>query len=412
MNHLTKYGLIIKSQHGFVKKKNCSTNLLEYIDLLTYGLANGKSFDILYTDFAKAFDRVSHRRLLIKLKAYGVSGNVLNWIEDFLKDRKQRVIMGDCISDWCDIHSGVPQGSVLGPIFFVIFINDLPSRVKNSICKLYADDNKLISEIKDLADCLKMQEDIDELVKWSEEWLLGFNTEKCKIMHIGKKNPNFVYEMKSNGQKLALETTILERDLGVMISSNLKWENQVDAVVAKANSVLGRISKSFTYKGKELIRSLYCTFVRPLLEFAVPVWSPYQKGDIKKIEGVQSRATKLIPELRHFSSEDRLTKLRLTTMETRRTRGDIIQFYKLKNGIESINWHHPPSIASALLSSGPAASTRGHRHRLERELVKNCAQRDNFFTNRIVNVWNNLPKEIIEAISVDSLKAKLDTFLK
>ena len=260
---------------------------------------------------------------------------------------------------------------------------------------------------------MRLQEDIDELEKWSSKWLLGLNLEKCKIMHVGKSNPNFNYQMLSNGVKFSLEKSVLEKDVGVMISNDLKWREQVNSSVTRANAVLGKVSKSVTFRSKELIKSLYCTFVRPLLEFAVPVWCPYQSTDIDKLERVQRRATKLIPELRHLSYEERLIELYLTTLETRRKRGDIIQFYKLKNGIEDINWFKQRIPVSSLTTSGPASSIRGHKHRLEKENVKNCLQRFNFFTNRIVNIFVILPKETVEAKSVNSLnwiciKAKLD----
>ena len=411
-SHLEKYNLITKSQHGFVKKRNCITNLLETVDLLTYGLANDKSFDILYTDFAKAFDKVSHSRLLVKLKAYGINGLLLNWIKDFLADRKQRIVMGDCMSEWSNVDSGVPQGSVLGPISFVIYINDLPDQVKNSVCKLYADDNKLISEIRNNEDCFKLQNDIDELDKWSEKWLLGFNFDKCRIMHIGKKNPNFIYHMNSDGLRKPLLITSLEKDVGVLISSDLKWKDQVNACVNKANAILGKFSKFFTYKGKKVMKSLYCTFVRPILDFAVQVWSPYLNDDIEKIERVQRRATKIIPELRHLNYEERLVKLNLTTLSTRRARGDIIQFFKFNKEIDHIDWHYPPKSASSMGTLGPASSIRGHKRRIIREKIRNCAQRHNFFFNRIANTWNSLPTEIVEASSVNSLKAKLDMYFK
>ncbi len=148
MKCLTDNNLLSKRQHGIVRGKNCTTNLLEYLDIITEGLACGNSLDVLYTDFAKAFDKVPHRKLLTNIKAYGRNSEVLKWIDCFLNDREQRVIMGNNVSDWCHVSSGVLHGSVLGPFLFMIFINDLQEPTTTSTCKLYADDNKIIAKVK------------------------------------------------------------------------------------------------------------------------------------------------------------------------------------------------------------------------------------------------------------------------
>ena len=156
--HLTKHKLISPTQHGFVKKKACVTNLLECQNIVSKLLNDDKAVDVLYTDFEKAFDKVSHKKLEIKLYAYGIRGKMLDWIEDFLRNRRQRVVMGETESEWGDILSGVPQGSVLGPILFVIYINDLPDGLESTF-KMYADDSKIISEVDGMEES-KLQRDI------------------------------------------------------------------------------------------------------------------------------------------------------------------------------------------------------------------------------------------------------------
>ena len=176
--------------------------------------------------------------------------------------------------------------------------------------------------------------------------------------------------------------------------------------------MLGVLNKSLSYKDKILIKTLYCTFVRPLLKFAVPVWCPYLRKGKNTLERVQRRATNLIPELRNLSYQNHLKKLNLTTLETRRQRGDMIQYYKFNRNIEEINWFKEPQKASSLKSDGPATSIRGHKHRLECEKTIKCLRRFNFFANRIVNKWNRLPSDAVEANSVNGLKARLDNFFK
>jgi hypothetical protein len=219
MKHLIDNNLIIKEQHGFVPKKSCCTNLLETMDLLTQAIEEGYPIDILFLDFAKAFDTVAHTRLGLKLSMFGFADTLLSWIKAFLGDRYQRVILGDNISEWIRVLSGVPQGSVLGPLLFIIFINDLIQGLPASCkCKLYADDTKMVSVIKHSDDCEKLKQALDKLVEWSKKWLLSFNNDKCKVMHVGSNNKENEYVMDSK----LLSKSDLEKDLGVFVSKDLK----------------------------------------------------------------------------------------------------------------------------------------------------------------------------------------------
>jgi hypothetical protein len=197
LDHLYSNDLVSVHQHGFVRKKACVTNLLESLDSISCSLAYKKWVDVILLDFAKAFDKVPHKRLVHKLEAYGITGCLLEWVKDFLRARKQRVVLGNHLSEWEHVASGVPQGSVLGPLLFVIYTNDLPESVKFFPCKLYADDSKILAEIKDESDALKLQQDIDSIVNWSDTWLMRLNYEKCKVMDSGKRNPGHKYKMPS-----------------------------------------------------------------------------------------------------------------------------------------------------------------------------------------------------------------------
>ena len=258
-----------------------------------------------------------------------INGLVLKWIEAFLKNRRQRVVQGEIVSSWAEIFSGVPQGSVIGPFLFVIYINDLPSDLEN-VSKLYADDTKIISKVDSAESIKRVQKDLDRAFKWTEDRLLKFNVNKCVVMHYGhnnKKSPFYI-----DGKQLVESDS--ERDLGVTFSINLKWKNQVVTATGKANQMLGRIKKSFASFDCKLFKSLYLTFIRPLLEFAVPVWSPYLKGDCELIEKVQHRATKLVTSIGNRPYDDRLKMLGLTTLTERRQRGDLIQMYKFMQEID------------------------------------------------------------------------------
>ncbi|XP_065684836.1 uncharacterized protein LOC136096987 [Hydra vulgaris] len=173
--------------------------------------------------------------------------------------------------------------------------------------------------------------------------------------------------MTHDGKEYKLKTTASERDLGVIISSDLKWHDQVTSATATAQRTLGPIKRTFTYFDVEMVKSLYTTFVRPLIEFAIPAWQPYLQRDIDELEKVQRRATKLVPQLKKISYEKRLKAMGLITLEKRRARGDLIQQYRFKQNIDQINWYKNPKPASSVTSSGPAFSVRGNKYRLERE---------------------------------------------
>ena len=209
--------------------------------------------------------------------------------------------------------SGVPQGSVLGPILFLIYINNLDDSITSNVLK-FADDTKLFRKVNTDGDKQHLQNDLDRLVKWSEKWQMLFNFGKCKCLHKGHGNLNVNYKMGDT----VLGTTVKEKDLGVTISADMK--------ASKGNQILGLIRRNITYKGKKLIIPLYKVIVRPHLEYCIQAWRPYRK-DIDTLERIQRRATKMIPELRDLSYEERLKECRLTTLETRRLRGDQIEVF-------------------------------------------------------------------------------------
>ena len=194
----------------------------------------------MYTDFSKAFDRVNHRKLLAKLASYGIKGNLLKWIESFLSGRMQRVVLGHSKSEWLEVTSGVPQGSVLGPLLFVIFINDLPERFKN-LCSLYADDCKIYCIFNKDNEVLlqgQLQSDIDSLIDWCKEWSMDLNIDKCEIVHIGRSNPQSEYYMNKDGQPHKISKSSEQRDLGVILTTDMKWSKHVSTSAGRATEFL------------------------------------------------------------------------------------------------------------------------------------------------------------------------------
>ena len=206
-----------------------------------------------------------------------------------------------------------------------------------------------------------------------------------------------------DGTRRPLEVTTVERDLGVLVSDDLKVKAQVQAAASTANSMLGRLKKSFRSRGFHLWRTLYLTYIRPHLEFAVQAWSPHQKSDIAILEQVQHRATKTIESIKHLPYEQRLQLLGLTTLEERRVRGDIIEQFKIANGIELVDF----SVPQKQPASQAQYNLRGHSRRLERQIVQNCEERQHFFSNRVVNPWNALSQSAVDATSVNAFKDRI-----
>ena len=413
---MKKHKLLSPAQHGFLVGRGCLSNLLETIDCITFALAHGHNVDVILLDFAKAFDKVSHRKLLHKLRAYGVGGKLLDWISDFLTMRKQRVVLGEHASDWSDVKSGVPQGSVLGPILFILFINDMPEDLVSKL-KLYADDSKLISVHDRPNSTILTQLELARLVDWADVWLMELNLDKCKVLHFGKKNARVEYIMTNNEVSHVLEASVCERDLGVQLTDNMKWHAQCASAAAKANRVLGMLGRTFVCRDIKVWELLYRSMVRPHLEFAASVWNPTDAGDIDVLERVQHRATRMVKSIRQLSYEQRCKLFGLTSLRLRRARGDMIQMRKLVLHPDELDLSVPLQPHHALQATGPAASTRGHQLRLASEPLftasrsDGAARRAEFFVCRSVPLWNKLPASVVLAPTVSAFKAALDEFL-
>ena len=399
VDFLVKHKLLNSSQHGFLKARSCLTNMLCFLEEITKWIDVGSPVDIIYLDFQKAFDKVPHQRLLLKLKAHGIGDSITDWIEQWLTDRRQRVVVGEEVSNWKSVLSGVPQGSVLGPILFLIYINDLDDSITSNVLK-FADDTKLFRKVNTDGDKQHLQNDLERLVKWSEKWQMLFNFGKCKCLHTGHGNLNVNYKMGDT----VLGTTVKEKDLGVTISTDMKISEQCGIAASKGNQILGLIRKNITYKGKKLIIPLYKAIVRPHLEYCIQAWMPYRKKDVDTLERIQRRATKMIPELRDLSYEERLKECGLTTLETRRLRGDQIEVFKIFNGYENID-------RNMFFSLKKDSRTRGH----EVKLVKDQCRLDimkHSFSQRTINEWNKLSTDCVTVSSVNMFKNKVDTYLR
>lgn len=394
---------ISPNQHGFVSHRSCLTNLLEALEKWTEYLDAGNGIDVIFLDYRKAFDTVPHKRLLSKLQQAGITGKVFNWIQAFLQSREMRVVVNGHCSSWTQVISGVPQGSVIGPLLFLIYVNDLPDWIKSEM-RMFADDTKVWKKITELKDCIDLQEDLTRLQHWSNTWLLQFHPEKCKVMHVGHKH-RFQYRITQSNQTYILNETEEEKDLGIIVTNNLSASTQCAEAAKKATRILGMVRRQFKNMDKECFILLYKTFIRPHLEYAIQVWSPYKRGDIECLEKVQRRATKLVFALRNCSYEDRLVKLGLTTLEERRRRGDLIEAYKIITGKEKVR------IEDFFNFHQSNYELRGHQYKLVTKRSR-LEVRRNYFSQRVVGPWNRLPSHVVEATTVNTFKNRFDRLKK
>ena len=382
------------SQHGFRHKRSCISQLIQVMDDFSKMIEEGKPIDIIYLDFQKAFDQVPHERLLIKLKSYGIDGIVLKWIRSFLSDRKQWVKVGSSKSLEAPVLSGIPQGSILGPVLFTIFINDLPEGILNK-CKIFADDTKLYGTPENKED---IQRDLIKLQEWSDKWNLRYNVEKCKVLHIGQNNPEEIYMMGSDDK--ILSTCDNEKDLGVTFDKDLSFDVHIQNATKKANRALGLIRRAFDFLDKDMFIKLYKALVRPHLEYGNLIWHPRLKRQSIAIENVQRRATKILNCCKDMTYTERLKFLKLPTLKHRRQRGDLIETFKIFHGHTDISFQQ-------LFRESDYDRTRNSEGKLTRSFAKKPIRAE-FFTNRIVNIWNALAPEIKFAQSINNFKNLLD----
>ena len=401
--HMMQNKFFSRFQYGFLSGRSVVLQLLYAMDKWTEALENGEEVDCIYTDFMKAFDRVPHQRLLEKMRSYGISDSICVWVEKFLSNRTQKVVLNGVSSEWEKVISGVPQGSVLGPLLFLIFINDLPDEVISELL-LYADDAKIFRTIKDDKDREQLQNDLHAMSLWSDVWLLSFHPGKLKKLGISRNEFSVERTYYVGSDKVKnIETEV---DLGVCMDSELNFNEERNLRIKKANSMVGAIRRSFVYLDAYTFVKLYKSMIRCHLENAVPVWFPYLVRDIEVIEAVQKRATKMLPATKRMEYKERLTLLKLPTLVYRRHRGDMIEIYKMIHG-----WYDEDVIPKIELREDIVGrgDNRGHSKQI---FITRCTKdvRKYYFTKRAAPVWNSLTEEIVTAPTVDTFKKRLDKF--
>jgi hypothetical protein len=397
MKHLERHNILTDAQHGFRKKRSCETQLVLVIQDLARALEDGDQIDAVLLDFSKAFDKVPHQRLAQKLHHYGLRGNTLHWIVSFLSSRSQQVLVEGHMSSTAPVTSGVPQGSVLGPLLFLLYINDMPGKVA-STSKLFADDSLLYRRIKSQQDAEILQEDLRRLEKWEADWQMQFNPSKCEVIRITRKRAPIISEYKIHGEVLTAKPC--GKYLGTTIHEKLLWNDHVDSMTKKANNSLSFLRRNISSCPSDIKAQCYKSLVRPIMEYASPAWAPYTSTNINKLEAVQRRAARFVTgDYRRTSSTSQMiATLGWPTLQQRREETKLVLVYRITHGLVDIPAQ--PYFQPANLT------TRGRASGYYLPFCRTDVLRHSFFPSAI-RLWNKLPEEVAASQTLDSFKAGL-----
>ena len=401
MCHFMRYDIFSHRQFGFLPSRSTALQLLKFLDEVTLSVDSGLEVHTIYTDLEKAFDRIPHNRLLFKLTKYGVHSSLVEWIKNYLIGRTFRVRVKDDFSDSFSVLSGVPQGSVLGPLLFVIYINDLCGVCENMY--LFADDAKLFRRISVVGDTQGLQSDIYRMQQWFKRWQMTVNPSKCCFLRFGNGHFAVDYQMQDSlGLTVVVPEVSSVTDLGIVLDSKLQFKDYILTRIKKANSLLGLVGRNFRYLPDVAFVTLYRSLIRSQLEYGVQIWSPHGRVLIDELEKVQKRFTRMVRSCKDLSYTERLQKLQLPSLMYRRRRADLILLYRMVSG-------QLKEFLCPGLTLCPDIRTRGHDYKLATRLAhKDC--RKFYFSNRVVEDWNRLPQSVVDARSSSQFKLLLDEF--
>ena len=412
--HLESNNLLCNQQHGFRSGHSCLTQLLHHFDDILVNLMDGKDTDSIYLDYAKAFDKVDHKLLVKKLHKYGVHPKLIKWIESFLSDRTQNVVVDGHMSSSAHIISGVPQGTVLGPILFLIFINDIIDCITSSTIRCFADDTRISKAISCEEDVALLQQDLDNVIHWSLKNNMTLHEDKFEYTchYAAKSDLRELHELPFTTDVFHYRTSedILFpvqqlRDLGVTVCSNSSWSTHIYSITKKARQLAAWVLSVFHTRSTPVMLTLYQSMVRSLLEYCSPLWNPHKIMDIQELESVQRTFTSRIPECYGLDYWERLKKLDLMSLQRRRERYIILHMWKLLHGQTSndLDVQFYKRSRFGTLSKVPSmcrGSTLGHQ-----------SLYDNSFAVKGPKLWNSVPYHLNSIEEFATFKTKLTTFI-
>ena len=400
MSHCDEHEILKHYQHGFRRKHSCESQLIITLEELQRQLDNNIQSDVLILDFSKAFDKVDHHRLTLKLDFYGVRGCTNKWITNWLAERTQTVVLGGKRSAEASVTSGVPQGTVLGPLLFLMYVNDIGEGVSSSI-RLFADDCVLYRPIQSQADAVQLQQDLTSLEQWSNTWKMSFNASKCYKMSVSRKQHPYGADYFINNKKL---TDVFHNPyLGVELQADLKWDHHIHNSSTKANKVLGFLRRNLFACPAKVKEQAYYALVRPHLEYASSAWDPYLGKDKAKLEMVQRRAARFI--CNEYTRKPGVVtglyqNLQWQPLEHRRQVQRLVMFHKILNQTVAIPM--PTYII-------PVART-GRRQQVFIQMATTTDQYMNTYFPRTVTDWNSLTADM-RALPLPQFKPAVSAYL-
>jgi hypothetical protein len=414
VSHLEDNGLLSGKQHGFRKKRSCLTQLIDHVEHIYSCLNNGDEVDVIYLDYAKAFDKVDHNILLAKMKKYGIKGKMYGWIKEFLTARVQTVVVEGTKSSFKIVISGVPQGTVIGPILFILYINDLVNILKHSKGLSFADDTKLTKAIKSISCMSLLQEDLWLVAAWSLLNNMELHEKKFEVLNYSL-NPSWLLQqlpfmtdckeyLTSEGHAIEPKDTV--RDLGVLISSNRSWSPHIEETAQSARKIASWVLGVFRDRSPSVMMTLFKSMVRSKLEYCCPVWNPSKVQDIQALENVQRNFTRRVSGCQNLDYWDRLKQLNIQSLQRRRERYCIIHVWKILNDFA-------PNDIGMKFNNHIRLGTRVVLPPMNNKVqVSVRTDYDNSFKVKAGKLWNLLPNTVNTVTSLDQFKAALGKFLR
>ena len=404
--------------HGFRSGFSCETQLTVTADELARNVEKGIQTDIAILDFSKAFDTVPHKKLLHKLKSYGIRGKLHTWITSFLCNRLMKVIVDGESSSETKVLSGVPQGTVLGPLLFLVHINDLPDHVTSSV-RLFADDCLLYRQIKSENDQQELQKDLSNLETWADLWGMKFNAKKCYILTVTNKGKSKFYQLNS----YILKSVENNPYLGIIFDNKLKWSTHIDNLSKKASSSLGFVMRNLKKCPTECKKAAYISLVRSTLEYGAVIWDPPLEKDIYKLEKINRKAARFIKgdfkTRKQGCVAEMLNELKLPTLESRRKEKRLTFLYNIQTGkvpaIDKDIYLNPIKQKRRIKAKTFSDCVTDNILTRHQNLNSKCfnlpksnsnAYKHSFFPKTIAE-WNELPEDIVTAPSATVFKERL-----
>ena len=415
VEYLEENNILNEAQHGFRKGRSCLSQLLEHYDFILNHLLHREEVDVIYLDYAKAFDKVDHTILLAKLRNIGIENNVYHWISDFLQNRQQTVLVKDNChnskkSYYSTVKSGVVQGSVIGPLLFLIFINDLSKGITETRLISFADDTKMVRNIRNAESVKSLQIHLNQIVHNSINENMTLHEGKFQLLSYRNKHQNqdlpfaneYLTYSTPNGIELKPEKQV--RDLGIIMTDDARWSSHIAEMSENAKRMASWVLGAFSSRDKTTMMTLYTTMVRSKMEFCCPLWDPVNIHDIEKLESIQKTFTQKISGCQNLDYYARLKHLNLLSLQRRRERYTLIHTWKILHG-------NVPNPGLEFYDSGRTGIKIKFPKQPSGPMYAQTLH-ERSFRVRATKLWNTVPKEIKMAPNLERLKILIGKFLQ